>query len=509
LFASFPITKWGRAPGKNRLQGSLDLWGQTIGFTDFVSLSESERFVMNSPQSSKWLFAGVLVLTGTHAGRARAEPPRSPVPDLGTRKSGSDWPRFLGPLGTGVSPEKGIIAPWPKTGLRLVWHSTVGTGYCMPAVSRGRLFLFDRVKDRARLRCMKSETGDMLWTFDYTTEYVDFYGYNNGPRASPVVDDDRVYIYGPEGMLYCLLVADGTVVWKVDTKAGFGFIQNFFGVASTPAIEGNLLIAVVGGSPPGSQDVPFIDLKGNGSGIVAFDKFTGEVKYKLTDELASYASPVLATIGGRRWCFVFARFGLVGFEPASGKLDFQFPWKARAVESVNAANPVVVDDKVFISETYGPGSALLKVKPGNCDVLWTDAEKRFDKSMQAHWGTPIYHEGYLYGASGRHSQNADLRCIELATGKVMWTVPGMTRMSLLMVDGYFVGLSEELQLVLIKVKPKACEMVSEMELRPEDESKLPVVLRPPCWAAPILSHGLLYVRGGNELVCFELIPEKP
>src|SRR5262249_3598030 len=153
----------------------------------------------------------------------------------------------------------------------------------------------------------------------------------------------------------------------------------------TPIIEGNLLLVVVGGSPAGSDKVPFGDLKGNGSGIVAFDKHTGAVTYKITDELAGYASPVLATIHGRRWCFILGRSGLTGFQPDTGAVDFHFPWRARALESVNAANPVVVDDKVFISETYGPGSALLKVRPGGYDVLWNDADKRFDKAMQCHW----------------------------------------------------------------------------------------------------------------------------
>jgi outer membrane protein assembly factor BamB len=439
----------------------------------------------------------------------RAEPPKSSIPDLGTRKQGTDWPRFLGPVGTGVSPEKGIIAPWPKEGLRLVWYKTVGAGYCMPTVARGRLFLFDREKDNARLRCLKSETGEELWKFEYPTDYVDYYGYNKGPRCSPVVDDDRVYLYGSEGMLHCLGALDGKLIWKVDTRSEFGVIQNFFGVASTPVVEGDLLLVVVGGSPQGSDRVPFSELKGNGSGIVAFNKRTGEVKYKITDELAGYASPVLSAIAGRRWCFVFARGGLVGFEPAGGQVDFFFPWKAKVLESVNAANPVVVGDKVFISETYGPGGALLAVKPGSCQTVWTDAPKR-DKSMQCHWSTPLYHEGYLYGVSGRYEQNAQFRCIELATGKVQWSMPGMTRLSLLMVEGYFIGLTEEVDLLLIKIDPQKCEVVSSLGLREGDisDGKTPVTVRPPCWAAPILSHGLLYVRGGDKLVCLELIPEK-
>jgi outer membrane protein assembly factor BamB len=435
-------------------------------------------------------------------GQTPAPDTSQPTPEVSTPPTGGrDWPTFLGPDGTSASPEKGIISPWPKQGLRLVWQKSVGTGYGMPSISQGRLFQFDRHGNLARLTCLKSRSGEFVWKFEYPTHYTDAFGYNNGPRCCPVVDGDRVYIYGAEGMLHCVRAADGKLVWKVDTRARFNVLPNFFGVASVPAVEGDLLIVQVGGSPRGHEPDSFLEIKGGGCGIVAFDKYTGKVKYRITDELASYASPVLTTIHGRRWCFMFARGGLVGFDPATGKVEFHFPWRCPDVESVNASNPVVADERVFISETYGPGSALLRVKRGGYQVLWTDAKKTpRHKSMQCHWNTPIYKDGYLYGCSGRHEYNAELRCIELATGKVMWRKPGLRRTSLLMVDGHFVCLTEDGQLLLLKVNPRKYDEVS----RWSDES----VLEEPCWAAPILSHGLLYVRGKGRLLCLELIPGK-
>lgn len=447
-------------------------------------------------------------------GPAVPDPPEeraANVPPAPTRKSGSDWPGFLGPTGDSVSSETGIVSPWPANGLRVVWQIPTGIGYGVPAISKGRLFLFDRHRDQARLGCRNSETGALLWKFEYPTDYEDFYGYNNGPRCCPVVDDDRVYIHGAEGMLHCVSATKGELIWQVDTRADFGVVQNFFGVGSTPVIEGDLLIVHVGGSPKGSQIGR--NLRGNGSAVVAFDKRTGKVRYRVSDELASYAGPVLATIGGRRWCFILARGGLLGLEPATGKIDFRFPWRARDLESVNASNPVVVGDRVFITETYGPGSALLKVREGGYEVLWTDVGKApDDKSMQCHWNTPIQHDGYLYASSGRHLGNAELRCIELATGKVMWSVPDLTRASLMMVDGHFLCLSEVGRLHLLKVNPRRYEEVSMMDLhqlaRMSRHERMGAVPRDPWWAAPVLSHGLLYVRGDNRLLCLELIPEK-
>lgn len=213
----------------------------------------------------------------------------------------------------------------------------------------------------------------------------------------------------------------------------------------------------------------------------------------------------MATIEGRRWCFLFARSGLIGLDPANGKVDFTFPWCARVLESVNASSPAVVGNKVLISETYGPGTALLEVKPGGYKVVWSDAAKPRGKSLQCHWNTPIHVDGYVYGSSGRHKEEAELRCVELATGKVMWREPDLSRTSLTLIDGHFLCLGEDGVLRLLKVNPVKYEEVSQVILRDKDGTAL---LHYPCWAAPVVSHGLLYVRGRDRLVCLELIPEK-
>jgi hypothetical protein len=243
----------------------------------------------------------------------------------------------------------------------------------------------------------------------------------------------------------------------------------------------------------------------NGSAIVAFDKNTGAVKYQAGDELASYSGPVVATINGRRWGFLFARGGLLGFEPATGKIEFHYPWRARVLESVNASNPIVIGDRVFISECYGVGASLLQVKPGGCEVVWSDADKGRQKSMMCHWMTPIHHDGYLYGSSGRH-ETAELRCIDFKTGKVMWGKDDLTRASLLMVDGHFLCLGEHGELHLLKVNPEKYGEVSRMVVRKGGMTR--ELQTHPYWAAPVLSHGLLYVRGEDQLVCLELILQK-
>lgn len=448
-------------------------------------------------------FVLMLVAVSSHSVQ-EAETEVQP-PDLRTRKSGSDWARFLGPTGDSKSPETSLLTSWAPTGPPVVWEKEIGTSYGTPTVSQGRLFMFDRHDGSARLTCMKSETGDELWRFEYPTDYEDLYGYNNGPRTCPVVDGNRVYIFGPEGMLHCVAVSDGKLLWTIDTAATFHVVQNFFGVGSAPVVEGELLIVQIGGSPPGRPRT-LLDtrdpVQGNGSGIVAFNKWTGEGVYQITDELASYTTPILVTIDGRRWCFTFARGGLVGFEPRTGTVDFHYPWRAKKFESVNASNPVVVGDLVFISETYGLGSSLLQVRPGGYEVVWKDSERRRNKAMQLHWNTAIHHKGYLYGYSGRHSRGCELRCVELRTGKVVWSHRVHERGSLLYADGHFISLGEFGTLTLIRPTPEKLDVVSKVQLTDEHGKER---IRYPAWAAPVLSNGFLYLRGKDRLVCLDLM----
>jgi outer membrane protein assembly factor BamB len=444
---------------------------------------------------------------------APAPPP--PPAAVDTRAdTGIDWPRLLGPRADGKSPETGILTRWPAGGPPVLWSARVGRGYSMPSVAQGRLFVFDRQGAKERLRCLRGDTGEELWSTEYVTDYKGYLEENGGPVASPLIDGDRVYTFGIEGRLRCLRVADGELLWEVDTAARFGVVQNLYGAAATPWIEDDLLIAVIGGSPAGSPDIHSGEVRGDGSGIVAFDKRTGEVRYRITDELASYSSPVVVPLGGRRQGLAVGRGGLVGFEPRAGKVDFFFPWRDRTGRGVNASMPVVVDDTVFVTEAYGPGGALIRVKPeGGYEVVWQDPP-RGAKSMACHFNTPIHHQGYLYGTSGRTSADAELRCVEHATGKVMWSQPGLNLTNLLYADGHLIALTERGRLLLIDATPERFRIVSEVDLGGPKPGAAPAaatdapaaqpLLRYPAWNAPVLSHGLLYVRGWDRVVCFDL-----
>lgn len=432
--------------------------------------------------------------------------PEEPKPDAESRlkplQPGSDWPTFLGPNGDGSSPEKGINTNWKAKPLKKLWECNLGIGYAPPVVVQGKLYHFDRLDDFATLCSRNAETGELLWQSRYPMEYEDRYGYDPGPRACPVVDGDRVYTYGVEGVLQCVSIKDRKQLWTVDTKKTYRFKQNFFGVGSVPLVNGDKVIVAVGGSDKGMTPADHLQAKSNGTAIVAFDKLTGQEKYKFGDDLSSYASPMLATFNGQKVGLYFARGGLLGFDPDAGKQLFHFKWRARLEESVNAANPVVFGDKVFISECYQKGSALLKIANNQPTAIWTDDRKDgHEKAMLAHWCTPVYEGGFLYGCSGRNANDSDLRCVNVSTEEVVWRVPRTTRCTLLKVDGHILSLGEAGELRLFKINPEKYEELSRWDV-PE--------LSYPSWAPPVLSRGLLYLRGkddsrrdGHKLVCYD------
>ena len=331
------------------------------------------------------------------------------------------------------------------------------------------------------------------------------------PRAAPVIHGDRVLTFGPEGRLECRSLANGASLWSVDTTADYHVVQNFFGVGAAPLVvrvgSDDLVVVQVGGSPPGVAPAApeRLDLvKGLDSGLVAFDLATGRERWRCSSQLASYAAPVLAEIGGRPRILAWMRNDLLVVDPASGAVLAEFRWRADELFSAIAASPVVAGDEVLLSECYGPGSVLLDLAGGDPRLVRRDRTPRPRSSLMAHWATPIVHGGHLYGSSGRNAGDALAVCVEWKTGAVQWSEPGLGRASMVLVAGHLVILGEFGELVLAKAVPERFEEVSRARLLADDSTPL---LSPPCWAAPVVARGLLFVRGAGRLVCVDLMAQ--
>lgn len=428
-------------------------------------------------------------------------------------KPGQDWTAFLGPHGDGRSDETGVDPALWSPHPPLKWTASLGVSYGAPSVVGERVLQFDRFGAFERLTCYDAQNGKEQWRWESPVEYDDMYGYNNGPRCSPLVDGDYVFTYGVAGQLSCIELTTGKAVWSKNLCAEYSVVQNFFGVASTPYIYKDLLLVMVGGSTEQSQRLSSRDMdriEANGSAVVAFDKLSGEERYRLGDDLASYASMTVREIEGKPTGLAFLRSGLIAFEPETGKELFQFPWRASMLESVNAALPVTSGNQIMLSETYEIGSVLLDVKNGQPQVLRQDKGTYRDLSFRAHWSTPVLIDGYLYGCSGRNRPDSDFRCVRFSDGEVQWTRRGRERSSVLAVDGYLIVLGEHGTLELMRPSPDKLDVVAKVNLSEiEDPNSGEALLSYPCWAAPVLAHGSLYLRGQDRLVCLNLIPEQP
>lgn len=440
-----------------------------------------------------------------------------PVESLWTRSKGEDWPRMLGVHYDSRSLETGILTQWGADGLPIRWSQKTGVGYGNGVAAKGRWLQFDRFGDVERLSCYRAETGEFLWKWEAKVSYRDAYGYNDGPRCSPVIDDDRVYVYGVAGTLACVRLADGSEIWSRNLSRDYNVIPNFFGVGASPLVHGDLLLAMVGGSPkaeglgraPTVNDVP--NAKPNGTGMVAFDKRTGQEVYRVGNTLASYSAPVIAKLGGVEHCVALMREGLLVFRATDGLHERFFPWRAAMLESVNAASPVVFDDHIFISEAYEIGSAMLRWVDGDITLVWRDMGGRSSQSMRTHWTTPLFDNHLLYASSGRNPPDTDLRCIDVsgdAPAVVRWSQRNRDRGTGLLVDSHFLWLGENGKLQLMPLGAEKYTVTSEMDLQSiVDMKDGQPLINPPSWAPPVLSHGLLYVRGADRVVCLELIPQ--
>jgi len=388
---------------------------------------------------------------------------------------GSDWPQFLGPTRDGHSSETNLSLPWPKQGPRILWKTKVGSGWSGPVVSSNRIVIFHRVGDKEVVECLNSTNGTRFWRAEYAATYRDDFGFEEGPRATPAIDGGRVFTFGADGVLKCWDFASGANLWRIDTRKQFNSGKGFFGIACSPLVEGNTVILNIGGKS---------------AGVVAFDKATGAVLWKATDEGASYSSPVAAVIRGQHYVFVFARNGLVALEPKAGKVLWNFPWRPRIDASVTAATPLIIADQIFISASYDTGAALLRFNETKPEVIWSG-----DDILSNHYATSVHHNGFLYGFDGRQEQRCHLRCVEWKAGKVRWSEDHFGSGALIVVGDNLLILTERGELILAPASPEKFSPVARAQIIGSDVR-----------AHPALANGLFYARDKTALVCVDLRP---
>ncbi|MGZ4973233.1 MAG: PQQ-binding-like beta-propeller repeat protein [Limisphaerales bacterium] len=384
-----------------------------------------------------------------------------------------DWPQLLGPSHNGTWCGPVIRSDWDARPPKTLWRKKTGLGYSCPVIAGGKVILFHRIGAEEIVECLDRDAGNTLWKFSYPTKFRDGTHIDDGPRATPAIDGDRVYSYGAEGWLHCLDLATGKKIWGFDAKTKFKAERRWHGMISSPIIEGNALLLNVGST--------------NAAGIVAFNKSDGSTLWTSTSDKFTGSTPVCANIDGKR-CAVFVTPGfLVGVDPANGKEQFRTRWGTTAFSAVIASSPVIVSNNIFVSAFYGVGGTLFKIDHGSATKIWSSSE------FSTHYQTAIYKDGYLYASDGHQSEQSTLRCVELATGKVQWSNEELGASNQMLVNDDLLLLTQRGELILASVNPKALKIKARTQI-------LSHLVR----AYPALSDGFLVGRSQGEMVCVDL-----
>ncbi|HUL50952.1 MAG TPA: PQQ-binding-like beta-propeller repeat protein, partial [Candidatus Nitrosotalea sp.] len=367
-----------------------------------------------------------------------------------------------GPDLNGVSQETNWSSLWPKEGPKQVWKTRVGTGFSSVAVSHGRIYTMGNDGNQDTVFCLDANAGTPIWKHSYPTP-MDPKWYEGGPSATPAVDGDRVFTLSKRGLLLCLGAADGSVIWSKDLVADLGVKIPTWGFAGSPVVEGNLLIVNAG------------------SAGTAFDKSTGKVVWTSGKNAAGYASPVPVGDNNGRTAVLFLADSVAAVNLNDGKEIWRHPWTTKY--DVNAADPIVIGDRVFISSGYDRGCALLRIGGKSASVLWEN------KEMRNHFNSCVLVHGYLFGFD-----ESELKCVDLNSGVVKWTENRLGKGSLMAAGDRLVILGEKGELVVAVASSGGFKPLARAQ-----------VLGGRCWSTPVLSNARIYCRNATgDLVCLDV-----
>jgi outer membrane protein assembly factor BamB len=397
-------------------------------------------------------------------------------PGLAARAA-DDWPQFLGPHRNGVSSATALLDSWPADGPKEVWRATGGVGMSGIAIAGGHLCTLVQRDGQQWLVAHDPTSGQQQWQTALAPEYKNAQG--DGPRATPTIASDRVFVFTGQGILKCLNSSNGSQIWSHDVVSELKGKVADYGMACSPLIVGDLVVVTVG-APKAT--------------LVAYKTQSGEHAWTAGDDPCGYSSPTLLNIGGRQQIVAFTGGSAIGVTPDSGKLLWRHPYETEY--ECNTASPIAVDGNVLISSGENHGSVLLKLKPNGdkCDVeeVWSSQGPR--SVLRSEWQTPILLDGKLYGLDniGSAGPITNLTCLDSATGKQLWQQPRFGKANLIAADGKLFFTSMTGELIVVRATPKGYEEIGRKQISG------------PTRQAPALVEGRLYLRDDKEIICLDV-----
>lgn len=371
----------------------------------------------------------------------------------------SDWPNYRGPQHNGVSAEKNWIDTWPDQGPAITWKARVGLGFSSMVVQNGRLASAGHADKTDTVYCFDATTGKELWKHSYPAELGDKY-YEGGTTGTPTFADGKLYWLSRWGDLICFQADTGRIVWEKNIQKETGAKIPTWGYTGAPLVHDNLLVLNVGEAG------------------TAVDKTTGKLVWKSGNADAGYATPLPIQRNGKWLALLSNGENYLAVDIQSGAEAWRFKWLTEY--GVNAADPVVTGDHVYISSGYGKGGTLIKTGSGQPESVWKN------KALRTQLNPAVLHEGHLYGPDGDTGDKGALKCIELQTGTEKWAHKGFGTGGLIVADGKIIALSSTGELLVAPATPSGFKPTSRAQ-----------VIGGKCWTAPVLANGLIYCRNSK------------
>jgi outer membrane protein assembly factor BamB len=383
----------------------------------------------------------------------------------------TDVPQFFGPNRDGVVTGANLSHDWKTSPPRELWRQPVGAGWSAYAVVKGRAYTQEQRGDDELVTCYDLFTGKLLWEHADKTCFNQWQS-GTGPHATPTVDTGRVYTYGATGLLNCLDAATGQRIWQRSVLAENKLPNLEWGASASPLLADDKVV-VSGGNAPGPT-------------LLAYQRDTGAPLWKSGNDAASYASPILATLAGKRVILSNNTRGFNATDPATGAVLLDCPWGND--KRPKASQPVVVPpDRVFVSAGYGLGCHLYQIK-AESDVKFIATELWHTLRMKTQFNSPAVRDGHAYGLD-----DGRLACLDFANGERLWKEGSFGSGQTLLVDDLILVQGESGAVTLACAKPEGYEELGRIE-----------ALSSKTWNNPTLAGRYLLVRNDREAVCYEL-----
>jgi outer membrane protein assembly factor BamB len=379
-----------------------------------------------------------------------------------------DWPQWRGPARNGASQEKNWIDQWPKEGAPIAWKAAVGLGFSSVVVGGGKAITAGHASDTDTVFCFDALTGKELWKHSYPAELGDKY-YEGGTTGTATIEGESAFWLSRWGDLFCFDSRTGKIIWNRQIQKETGVPVPTWGFTGAPTVFGDVLLLNVGEAG------------------MAVDKKTGKTVWASAKKESGYSTPLPVQRAGKWEVLIANGENYLAVNPTDGKEQWRMRWLTQY--GVNAADPVPVGDRIFISSGYGKGAALFKPVAGaEPQVIWKS------KVLRTQLNPAVLVGKYLYGVDGDTTEKASLKCVEAETGTEKWKVPGFGSGAVSVADGKLIGLSATGELIVAPASPDG--------FKPSARAQ---VLGGKCWTVPVLANGLVYCRNSRgDIVAVDL-----